>query len=198
MKYKIRFDGGGQEYLVGGITKNLYKHFKENGLSFNDFIDGEMDDELPEKLLGEFDPENKYEYDDVIHVSGPYYDEEVVMYVVDEHEQEVYSSKLGWDDDSLFDYLLTEDVNILDSEHQYVSIGNEFSEGFQAEYELVLTEETFDPSKLIVCYGDYDESVTLVIGVKYNGVDLKNTGELYTVGTGSSWVLRDNKFLEVV
>lgn len=196
MKYKINLTGYGEELIIASVTEEFFKHFKENGISFNDYMSGEMEDELPEHLLEVYNEDRRYEADDVLHTSGAYYDDSVYINVVDEDGNEIYSENVcslsDGDSDGHFVDLVV-DVDTLDCEHRYVVIGHEYSRGFQDEFELELDSEVFDPKKITILYKCYDECVDLICGIKYGDVELESNGELDTRGKGADWSIRDNE-----
>jgi hypothetical protein len=196
--YRINLTGWGQEYIVGSINEEFFNHFKNNGLCFNDYMKGEMQDELPEHLKEIFDEDRRYNHDDIAHATGAYCDDSATITVVDENENEVYTSKiLEYSEENEYDgpqhYSdLIEDVDIVDCDSRYVVIGNEYSKGLYDEFILELNE-SFDPSKLTILYKCYDECVDLICGIMYDGIELDANGELDTRGKGAEWCVRDNE-----
>jgi hypothetical protein len=196
MKYKISILGWGEELLVGSVPEEGFNHFKNNDLDFADYMNHQMEDDLPVNLREHFtnDLSERYDHmDDIVHAYGAYFDDTSHITVTDENGLEVYSEAV-MNFDGKHSEELVDDIDIICNDHRYISIGRIYSKGLHDEFELELAyPEEFDPSKLCVLYNCYDEDIDLICGVKYGDVILESNGELGTTGKGEDWFLRDNE-----
>jgi hypothetical protein len=203
MKYKISLSGLGEEFIVGRIQEEYFKFFKNNPISFQEFIDDNLNEILMKKVpdniknMYQLDACNRYEHDDIVHAYGAYHDDSTIIEVKDEHGNTVYESPIIVDD-AIHETKFEGFIDIVDCGSRYVVIGKEWSKGLQDEFELNLDSEVFDPSKLVILYKDYDESSELITGIIYDGVRLESTGEMGTTGKGVNWCIRDNNTLEEI
>jgi hypothetical protein len=208
MKYKISLLGIGEEFIVGSIEEEYYKFFKNNPISFNEFIDDTLNEILMNKVpdniknMHDLDMSSRFDHDDIVHANGAYHDGSVIVEVKDENGDIVYEAPVVEDitgaDNILHETEFEDDIDIVNCGSRYVVIGKEWSKGLHDEFELALDSEVFDASKLMILYKDYDECSELISGVMYDGVRLESTGELGTSGKGSDWCIRDNKTLEEI
>jgi hypothetical protein len=208
MKYKINLLGLGEEFIVGSIKEEFFTFFKNNPISFQEFIDDNLNEILMKKVpdniknMYQLDFCNRYAHDDIVHGHGAYCDASAFVEVRDEHDNIVYESSIVSEsastDDVMHETELEDSIDIVNCDSRYVIIGREWSKGLHDEFELNLDSEFFDPSKLVILYKDYDESSELISGVMYDGVRLESNEELNTIGKGSHWCIRDNKTLEEI
>jgi hypothetical protein len=196
MKYKISLLGYGEELLVGSVSEEGFNHFKNNDISFSDYMSDNMEDDLPLNLREHFTNDISERYDhmnDIVHAYGAYYDDTSHITVTDENGFVVYDFKVV-DIATLHTEDLVEEIDFVCEEPRYISIGRIYSKGLHDEFELELAyPEEFDPSKLCVLYNCYDEDIYLICGVKYGDVMLESNGELGTTGKSEDWFLRDNE-----
>jgi hypothetical protein len=193
MKFKINLTGWGQEFISASITEEFFNHFKNNDISFSDYMNGSMEDDLPKHLLEVYTEDRRYDIDDIAHASGANYDDSTYINVVNEDGETIYTSLVvDYAHEAMHSADLVEEIDIVNCEHRYVVLGFEYSKGFHDEFELELDSEVFDPSKITILYKTYDEDVEIICGIKYDGIELDSNGELDTRGKGADWVLRDN------
>jgi hypothetical protein len=195
MKYKISILGWGEELLVGSVSEEGFNHFKNNDISFSDYMSDNMEDDLPLNLREDFtnDISERYDHmDDIAHVYGAYFDNTSHITVTDENGFVVYDFKVV-DIATPHCEELVEEIDFICDNPRYISIGRIYSKGLHDEFELELNGKEFNPSKLCVLYKCYDEDINLICGIKYDGVELESNGELATSGKGEDWFLRDNE-----
>lgn len=195
----------GEEFIVGSINKEYYRFFKDNPISFQEYIDENLNDVLLKQIpshikeMYNFDYSSRFEQDDIVHAYGAYHDASTIIEVTNELGETIYEApavpEMG---DVEHESDLEESVDIVNCDSRYVLIGMEWSKGLHDEFELTLDSEVFDPSKLKILYKDYDESSELISGIMYDGIKLESNGELGTTGKGAKWCIRDNKTLEEI
>lgn len=199
MKYTINILGSGQEFIVGSVWEDIFNFFLESGIGFHDFINEHLDEEtlkeIPKAITEEynFDFSHRYEYDDIVHANGAYFDDFSSIQVIDESGNMVYESSVT--DETNHSSEIEEDVYTTSEYTRFVVVGNEYARGQWDGYELTIEDGVFDPSKLKIIYNVCDESFSMIIGVEYDGVRLESNGDLGTSGQGSEWFLRDNETL---
>ena len=194
MKYRIEFHGWGSEIIVGSCTEKMFKHFEENGIDVTDHMCGLMEDELSEEIHEGLTQDTKYENDRLYHNSGAYFNSNTDMMVLDENNNEVYSTNMEYKRGDKWETECEQDIIFQDFDSRYIMVGQEFSKGFQAEFILELKDgEEFDQSKITILYEDVDESIQIITGVRYNNVDLECSGELSTTGKDAAWYIQDNE-----
>jgi hypothetical protein len=197
MKYVINLLGNGQEYLVGSVGEDIYNFFQESEIGFHKFINENLDEESLSKIPKcitenyNFDFSQRYEYDDIVHVSGAYFEDYTYIQVVDENENIVYESEVG-NESNPHTFDIKESV-YTHHDSRYVIVGNEYAEGQWDGFELNLENGEFDPAKLKIWYNMYDENFEIISGMEYDGIKLEPNGDLGTSGSGSNWFLRDNE-----
>lgn len=194
MKYKINLTGWGQEYIATNVTEEFFNHFKDNDISFNDYMSGSMEDELPEHLWEVYAEDRRYDLDKIAHASGANYDDSTFINVLNEDGDTIYSSiVVDYAEEAKHYADIVDDIDIVNCGHRYVVLGSEYSKGFHDEFELELEGEEFDPSKITILYKAYDEDVEIISGIRYGDVELDSNGELDTRGKGADWFVRDNE-----
>lgn len=194
MKYKIEFHGWGVELIAGECTEKMFKHFKENRIDVSDYMCGNMKDDLSEDIHEGLTPKTKYENDKFYHNFGPYMNSNTTMYVKNEKDEDIYCSSMEYKSGDKWLTECEQEFIVNDCDPRYVMIGQEYCKGFQAEYVLELKEEeTFDSSKLTILYENFDETIDIITGVRYNEVDLECTGEFSTTGKDAAWFIHDTE-----
>jgi hypothetical protein len=199
MKYVISFHGIDVEVLMSEVPEKMLKHFKDNDLDVGSYMCGESD-ELPDDITGGACADNKNECDRLYHNCGSYLDESVTMFVNKMHSdresnpfsleagEEIYSCSLDNPDE-----LATETrvkVHLIGFDAKCVLVGEIYSKGFSSEYILELNDdEAFNPEKLALMCDDIDEMYQIVVGVRYDGMDIECTGEMSTKGVNERWYI---------
>lgn len=195
----------GEEYIVGSINEEYFNFFKDNPISFQEYIDENLNDillkQIPDhiKEMYNLDYSSRFEHDDIAHANGAYHDVSTIIEVTNELGEMVYEApSVAEEDDAEHESELKENVNIVHCDSRYVLIGMEWSKGLHDQFELTLDSEVFDPSKLKILYKDYDECSELISCIMYDGIKLESNGQLGTTGKGAKWCIRDNKTLEEI
>lgn len=188
MKYRIEISGRGGEIAIGKVKREVYDYFDENEVDIEEYAnDWDNEQDVPEEFQP-FEPGSWYDCDDLTHNCGPELGDAYVT-VMDENDTVIYDALTT---DAFFDL----GADMEQSEEIYPQetledgdvyfIGQSIEKGLFLVYEV--EADTFDPTKLIFVTTDCD-GWELVTGVKYDGVDLDDLGELSTVGKGAEFQL---------
>ena len=188
MKYRIEISGRGGEIAIGKVKREAYDYFDENEVDIEEYAsDWDNEQDVPEEFQP-FEPGSWYDCDDLTHNCGPELGDAYVT-VLDENDTFIYDALTT---DAFFDLGADMEQNeeiypqeTLEDGEVYF-IGQSIEKGLFQVYEV--EAESFDPSKLIFTTVDCD-GWELITGVKYDGVDLDDLGELSTVGKGGEFQL---------
>lgn len=188
MKYRIEISGRGGEIVIGNVKREVYDYFDENEVDIEEYAnDWDNEQDVPEEFQP-FEPGSWYDCDDLTHSCGPELGDAYVT-VMDENDTVIYDALTT---DAFFDLGADMEQNeeiypqeTLEDGEAYF-IGQSIEKGLFQVYEV--EAETFDPAKLIFVTTDCD-GWELITGVKYDGVDLDDLGELSTVGKGGEFQL---------
>ena len=188
MKYRIEISGRGGEIVIGKVKREVYDYFDENEVDIEEYAsDWDNEQDVPEEFQP-FEPGSWYDCDDLTHNCGPELGDAYVT-VMDENDTVIYDALTT---DAFFDLGADMEQNeeiypqeTLEDGEAYF-IGQSIEKGLFQVYEV--EAKTFDPAKLIFVTSDCD-GWELVTGVKYDGVDLDDLGELSTVGKGGEFQL---------
>jgi hypothetical protein len=199
MKYAISFHGIDVEILMSEAPEKMLNHFKDSDLDVGGYMCGESE-EVSDDITGGACADNKNECDGLYHNRGSLLDDSVTMLVNKVHPdgefgpsspqsgEEIYSCSLDNPDN-----LETENqvnAHLLGFDAKCVLVGEIYSKGFSSEYTLELNDdEAFDPEKLTLMCDDIDEMYQIVVGVRYNGIDIERTGEMSTEGVNERWYI---------
>lgn len=192
MKYRIEISGRGGEIVLGKVNREFYDLIEENGLDIDQYAwDSEFfeenDVEIDESIRP-FEPGDWYECDNITHNCGPDTDF-AYMTVLDENGDIIHDA-LPYD--SLFDLgadsELSEEIYPQQSleEGEVYFLGQSIEKGLFLVYEV--EAESFDLAKLMFITTDCD-GWELITGIRYDGIDLDDLGELSTTGKGSEFQL---------
>lgn len=183
--YTIDLYGWGGELVIGTVKPEIYEYFNENELDIEEYChdwDYADENEIPAEMQP-FEPGAWHECDNICHESGIALGSASYIRVLDQDDKEVFTCEL--DDE----YLEQSGIQTEETEEVYaneqpkgtvVFIGQNVEKGQFDGYSLPLTAP-FDPSLLVIHYGDY-EGWPLVSSVTYNGQDLENLGNISTDG----------------
>ena len=188
MKYRIEISGRGGEIAIGKVKREIYDYFDENEVDIEEYAnDWDNEQDVPEEFQP-FEPGSWYDCDDLGHNCGPELGDAYVT-VMDENDTVIYDALTT---DAFFDLGADMEQNeeiypqeTLEDGEAYF-IGQSIEKGLFQVYEV--EAKTFDPAKLIFVTTDCD-GWELITGVKYDGVDLDDLGELSTVGKGGEFQL---------
>ena len=178
MKYKISLGGRGGENYIHRLTSEQYDQF----VAWSD-DDGDIDlssasiddDIIP--ILGKEDTFDIFDTEQII--LGPYSDSEsIYIKVISESDEEVWSSIEDFDFESDFREFKT-DVDCL--------VIQDYVKGEFKNFEI--ESESFDPSKIELIVEEIGYECEIVVGIKYDGVELE------VVDFGDYWSKGFNFFL---
>ena len=210
MKYKISLCGAGGELWVGNIRKEVFNYFKNEEMDHLErYINGEVS--IPEEIKAYFElnieTSGVHEFDNIAHTFG-LFQKDGSVFVVEENNEEVYTTKLEDEDIELFD--IDTDVNenskyilaklndfqqpkeAFSDANRCIFYGLDLQKGCFGEYEINIKEE-FDKNKLSMSYCFYrmpdevvyDGSVSIIREVLYDGKVLEELGGIATSGVNN-------------
>lgn len=188
MKYLIEISGRGGEIVIGTVAREIYDYFEEHGIEIEEYAsDWDNEQDVPDEFQP-FEPGSWYDCDDLLHNCGPCVDDAYIT-VTDSngdyvHDAVTFAAMI----DLGTEYEEVDEVyphNDLAAGEAYF-IGQSFEKGSFLSYEV--DAEVFDPAKFVLNTADCD-GWELIVGAKYDGVDLEDLGELSTMGKGAEFQL---------
>lgn len=153
MKYKVELHGRGGEVVIGAITEESYVFFKDNSIDIEDyatnpdFVEDNEELDFPEELKP-FEPGDWYDCDSVIHASGVYIND-IIIVVKDDNEEIVLQiageseiAKLGGTVE------IYQKVELEGRDEKFFFIGLTIEKGHFSSFEIESDE--FDVKKLTI------------------------------------------------
>lgn len=160
MKFNISLGGRGCDSKVFKITDEQHSYLKESGVEEETLSTEEIEDYLQKDLIfGDFDDS----------VTGPYLDEAWIT-VTNETGNEVYNGEPLHENSSEGEWVSVD----FEGKENYLVV-EEYSKGTFFSFEV--ESETFDINKLSFIVKELADSREIIIGAKYDGVDVTETKE---------------------
>ena len=174
-KYEVRIEGSGGEFIAGEVKKEFVEALEENGISIDDYAEGDREDEqfecIPEDIRP-FDPGEWFEIRPFI-THATLADSEAQIIINDDDGNEVYDSyEDGSDQMDCYDFGVEEKVkpfSIYDPDPEWIGKAvytcqrDEDGSFFNATFEL---DEPFDKDNLRVLTINLNER-GFIVGLAY-------------------------------
>lgn len=160
MKYNISLGGRGCDSRIFKITDEQYSYLKESGVEDENLSFEEIEEYFQKELL--FDESDDY-------VSGPYLDEAWIT-VEDESGTQIYD---GESSEETIDGSEWISIDFEGKENYFVL--EDYSKGTFFSFEV--EAESFDINKLTFIIKEVAECRDIIVGAKYDGIDVTETKE---------------------
>lgn len=179
MRYNINLGGRGSDCIIYKISDEQFEYLKENGVEEEKLEYEEICEYLQKELL--FDDADDY-------VIGPYLDG-LWLSVEDENKNIIFES------DSLPDDVVDNSVwKSCQVEGENYFVLEDYSKGNFFSFEI--EDDNFDINKLSFIIKDIAECRDLIVGIKYNQVDLSDTKEFGDYWSKGFYYLLSEKWNE--
>lgn len=182
MKFKVEMHGRGGEVVIGSISHEAYAFFEKNKIDIedyatnSDFFDDNDEIEFPEDLMP-FEPGDWYDCDSVVHASGVYVDDMIIVVKNDNDEivlDDIDSSALKSMGGTIEIY---KNVQLENRNEKFFFYGMTIEKGHFASFEI--EDDQFDVKKLSIMCCKVPGGV-IADEIKYGGEDAEDLDEKET------------------